>query len=708
MYRAVYDHPNPLSRLWHMSTVLSANQRVAVELPETAVAAPDRFEYRPALDGVRAMAMLTIIAYHYNYEWAKGGFLSVDTFFVLSGFLITTLLVLEHRRKRTISLAVFWARRARRLLPALLLVLCAVALYTYLEVLPWERTRVRADGFASLFYVANWRFIVDNQDYFSLFAAASPLRHMWTLAIEEQYYLVWPVVVFALMRVGRASTRVLAIACGAGIVVSLALMNARYDQDNPASAYFATDARAQALLLGALLALAFHARRPSPRVQRVLAVAAVAALVVLFVGFHTVSGTAPGYYRGTSFLFATMSALIVAGAMVPGPVSKVLGLRPLAWTGQVSYGLYLWHWPLTVWLVPSRVSLGPTALNALRLTATFAAAALSYYLVERPVREQNWSPRTTLLVFAPAVAAVSAVIWLSASGATPPPSYLAGTAPTPAAIAATDTDSALPDFIWGWGDPLLCPEPRADEMDEARSAASREDAPAASGLAQERILLIGDSTACSLWPGLRAVGDQAGLVTDQGSVFGCGIAIDEFTSTRNEPVTPNTDRCRPFLDVAIPRALARTDPTIVVWMSIWEKSDLVVDGRTIVAGTAEWASEVMTRMDRALATLTANGARVVIVTEAPPAPNAAAETDTFDHDAEAAGYRRLTDLQRAFAARHPGAVTIVDLASQLCPNAPACPTHVAGLEMRPDGHHFTPTTSVWAARFVLAQISATR
>ena len=166
-----------------------------------------------------------------------------------------------------------------------------------------------------------------------------------------------------------------------------------------------------------------------------------------------------------------------------------------------------------------------------------------------------------------------------------------------------------PQFIWGYGDPLICGDPRPSETQEAQDAAARVPALSLPDSArQQRILLVGDSTACSLWPGLNAVGHVQGIATDQGSVFGCGIAIGEFTTTRNEAVTPNSSRCQPFLDYVLPRALARVRPTVVVWMSVWEKSDLVVDGRTIVADTPEWETAIMSRMDAALARLT-NGGR---------------------------------------------------------------------------------------------------
>jgi peptidoglycan/LPS O-acetylase OafA/YrhL len=653
---------------------------------EAPNAATTRFAYHAALDGLRAVAVLSVIAYHDNYSWAKGGFLGVDTFFVLSGFLITTLLVSEYRRASTIRLRTFWARRARRLLPALLLVIGFVALYTHFAVVPWERNGIRDDMFASLFYVANWRFIFDQQGYFQLFSATSPLRHMWSLAIEEQYYLVWPLVVVACLRIGRGSTRVLGAVCVVGAAASIVSMRMRFHPGDPSGAYYATDARAHTLLVGALLALALLAWRPTPQARRVLALVAAPAIVVVLAAAHSASGTGSTYYSGGSALFAVLVAVVIAGLLQPGPLSSVLAWTPLAWIGRISYGLYLWHWPIDVWLVPSRVHVGTTALNLLRLGVTFAAAIASYYLVERPIRERNWNLRASAAAFVPALAVMTGVVTISAVGA-----------------------AGLPGYLWGFGDPLRCQTPRPTETREAVTAQARSGPlPLPQSARGQRILLVGDSTACSLWPGLAAVGDAAGIATDQASVFGCGVASGEITTTRNEPITPHSSRCPVLVDAGERAALARDRPTVVMWMSIWEKSDLVVDGRTVVAGTPAGDREMMARMDGALARLTAGGARVVVLTEAAPAPNPAEGTVTTNTKAETDGYARLNTLLHRFAARHAGQVTLVDLAARVCPNGPPCPERVGGLRARPDGHHFTPAAATWAARWVLTQTFGAR
>jgi peptidoglycan/LPS O-acetylase OafA/YrhL len=643
------------------------------------------FTYHPALDGIRALAVLAIILYHDNYSWVKGAFLSVDTFFLLSGFLITTLLILEYRRRAAIKLTSFYERRARRLLPALLLLIAVMAIYNHVVVLPWDRLNVRNDMFASLFYFANWRFIADKQGYFELFQVASPLRHMWTLAIEEQYYLIWPLIVFGCMRLARGSVKVLVGFCIVGVFASIYAMQARFVVGDPSAAYYATDARAHTILIGALTAIALLSFPPSARAGRVLALIAIPAFFFTLFLWYWASGTSSTYYHGGSPLYAIMGAFIMAGALQPGLVQRILAFGPLPWIGRISYGLYLWHWPITVWLIPTRLHVGDTELVMLRLALTFAAATLSYYLVEKPIRD-GWRFRRiwTLALFVPAVLAVVALTVWSGTSYGPPPSY-----------------------IWGLGDPLVCGTPRPAETKEAVDANTKAGPlQLPSDASKQRLLLVGDSSACSLWPGLDAAATSAGMTADKGSVFGCGVASGQITTTRNEPITPHSERCPVLTDETETKALAAARPTTVIWMSIWEKSDLVDGTKTIVAGTPEWEREINDRMDAALARLRAGGAHVVLVTEAAPAPNPAQATQGTNDVNENAGYGRLNDLLRRFQARHPKDVSLVDLATKVCPSGPPCPENVEGLHARPDGHHFTPAASTWAARWLLEQMFA--
>jgi hypothetical protein len=264
------------------------------------------------------------------------------------------------------------------------------------------------------------------------------------------------------------------------------------------------------------------------------------------------------------------------------------------------------------------------------------------------------------------------------------------------------------NFIWSFGDPLFCGEPRPSETREA-DVAARGAGPvklpaSAAGL---RVLVLGDSTACSFYPGMKAVGDEVGASVAQAAVFGCGMASGEITTTRGEQITPHSERCPEMVDAAQVPAVAEMRPDVVLWMSLWEKSDMIANGATLVSGTPAGDAEMLRRMNEALARVTAYGAKVVLVTVAAPAPNDAQGTNNVDTKADDDGYARLDSLDRRFAAAHPGQVTLVDLAHRLCPAGPPCPETVDGIRMRPDGRHFTPAAAAIEARWLLPQIVAT-
>ncbi len=289
-----------------------------------------------------------------------------------------------------------------------------------------------------------------------------------------------------------------------------------------------------------------------------------------------------------------------------------------------------------------------------------------------------------------------------------PPTEPATSSTMSSTVAAPTTTKGPPQYFWSYGDPLICGAPTPIETAGAMVAERRSGPlPLPASVRHQRVLLVGDSTACSLWPGVNAVGNAAGVATYQGSVFGCGIASGQITTTRHESITPHSSRCPALVGWTLPNALARARPTVVIWMSTWEKSDLVVAGHTVIADTPQWQAEIMARMDRALALLTAGGARVAVVTEAAPGPNPGAPRGSSDPNADDAGYVRLNALLQRFRARHPDQVTLVDLAGQLCPSGPPCPALVAGAQPRPDGRHFTPAAATSAARWVFSQIFAT-
>jgi hypothetical protein len=498
---------------------------------------------------------------------------------------------------------------------------------------------------------------------------------------------VWPLVVVGCLAVTRGSVKLLAAVCAVGAVGSALLMATLYRAGDPSRAYYGTDSHAHTLLIGALLALLLLTWSPGRVARRVLVGFGSLALVAVCVAMTRMSDTSAFYYRGGSVLFAIGVTFVIGGALLVGPVRTVLAIGPLPWIGRLSYGIYLWHWPVIVWLVPTRVEISGTRLTLLRIGATFAAAIASYYLVERPIREGAQRRARPYLAFAPvAVVLVAVAVVASAAGASPPPSY-----------------------VLNIGDPIRCGGPQPAEARAAHRENVRRGRLALPADAHElRLLLVGDSTACSLWPGLREVGHANDIAVAQASVFGCGVASGQITTTRGEQITPNSDRCPQLVDDALRKMLPRARPNVVVWMSIWEKSDVIEDGKTLVSGTPAGDRAMLARMDDALAQLTRGGAHVVIVTVAAPAPNDAQGTNNTPNAVDDASYARLDAIDRRFARRHRGSVTVVDLARRVCPHGPPCPEIVGGERLRPDGRHFTPEAATRLSRWLVEQIARRR
>jgi peptidoglycan/LPS O-acetylase OafA/YrhL len=382
----------------------------------------------PALDGVRALAILGVMAYHLDLGWASGGYLGVDLFFVLSGFLITSLLLEESIASGRIRLAAFWGRRARRLLPALFLVLVAVSIYAVVNGrfsspatggAAIDLSGLRGDALATLLYVANWHAIFSHQSYFTQFSTPSPLQHTWSLAIEEQFYLLWPLVIFAVVTWGARRWRGIGLGlCVLGAGVSALLMALLYHPEvDPSRVYYGTDTRAFDLLAGAAVAfLAAGRPQPGDRARRWLHGAAPVAAVVLGV-FWARAGTSgglptSGMFEGEFLLCAVLAAVVIADVrqLSPGPLATLLSLAPLRFIGTISYGLYLWHWPIFVYLNEARTGLSGAGLDLARIALTFVVSIASYRLVEQPIRRGSLSGLKSLVVVPSAVVLVVGII----------------------------------------------------------------------------------------------------------------------------------------------------------------------------------------------------------------------------------------------------------------------------------------------------------
>jgi peptidoglycan/LPS O-acetylase OafA/YrhL len=405
------------------------------------------------------LAVFGVVAYHLQLGWASGGYLGVDLFFVLSGFLITSLLLEEWVATGALRLVDFWARRAKRLLPALFLVLAALALYLVLNgnfggpganglV---DLSDLRGDALATLLYVGNWHSIFAHQSYFAQFSTPSPLQHTWSLAIEEQFYLVWPPALLLILRgAPRAWRRLGTVAAIAIGLISAGLMAALFHPGgDPTRIYYGTDTRLFDLMAGVTVAFLAAARpQPGPKAQRALHLAGPAAAVLLAV-FWVTAGTPAGLprnwmFQGGFLLCAILGALVVADARLleRGPFARLLSLPPLHFLGTISYGVYLWHWPILVYLNGTRTGLSTAPLDIVRVAATLAAATASYYLVERPIRRAHLRGLLRFWLAPVAALATAATLVVATIPAVADPATVAATSKAPTTPAGANAHVA--------------------------------------------------------------------------------------------------------------------------------------------------------------------------------------------------------------------------------------------------------------------------
>ncbi len=346
----------------------------------------------PGLDGVRALAVLAVMGFHEGASEFSGGFLGVDVFFVLSGFLITDLLVVQYDRLGRLDLKNFWARRARRLLPPLAVMLVVVtAAATVIE--PNQEASLRLALLAAATYTSNWYQILHHVSYFASFGPLPPLDHLWSLAIEEQFYLIWPLILwFVILRLNGRRARVTAALIGAAL--SAVAMALEYTPGNPSLVYYGTDTHAFALLIGAALALAFPlatlASISAAQMRRLDAAGVVGLAVLAWAAGHF-TGTDSAVYPVGLILAAVGAAGLVAAASSNGVIAAMTGLPPLRWLGIRSYGVYLWHWPVIA-LAGALVGSGRTSpwLWLLETCAAITLACVSWRFIETPILKNGF------------------------------------------------------------------------------------------------------------------------------------------------------------------------------------------------------------------------------------------------------------------------------------------------------------------------------
>jgi peptidoglycan/LPS O-acetylase OafA/YrhL len=435
----------------------------------------------PALDGLRGLAIIGVLLFHADGT-IKGGYLGVDLFFVLSGYLITSLLLAEHALTGSIALGPFWIRRARRLLPALLGMMLFVAIHALFVAAPSALLPLRYDAIATLGYVANWRAIFAERGYWDLFLAPSPLEHMWSLAIEEQFYIVWPLLVTLLLRKG--GTRAVLWTAVCGMILSGAALYLRFDPRETSRAYLGTDTRAAAILAGSALSIVFPPRSAWPIPGRRIGptVLGLVALLILLAAWGGLDGTRRLLYRGGLWgtELCALTLIICCATETPNVIQKIFSFKPLRMCGTVSYGIYLWHWPIKIALSQGAHFSG-ARLHIIGTAITLAITLASYVFIERPIRTNGIRRLGNPWLVVPLSIAIplGLVVW-----ATRPHTPLTPTAET----------DFRPSFV-----PLE--------------------------VVRYRVLFLGDSTANSLGWSMRLLG-APGLAVDLYGVDNCAMIWD--------------------------------------------------------------------------------------------------------------------------------------------------------------------------------------
>jgi peptidoglycan/LPS O-acetylase OafA/YrhL/lysophospholipase L1-like esterase len=660
---------------------------------------------------MRAVAVIVVVVFHAGLSWLPGGFLGVDVFFVLSGYLITTLVLAEVDRTDRLDLMAFWARRARRLLPALIVLVAVVSAVSPVVLPAAETALIRDDALSALAYLANWRMILRGTDYFAQNATPSPLQHTWSLAIEEQFYLLWPLVLLLFLRWAPVRRQRL-VAVGAtavlGAVASVAagwlLAGAGRDLDR---VYFGSDTRAVSILVGVGLAGVLATGRGSPHAvarqcRRLLGVAAAVATAVLVWLFSHAQGDDSRLYHGPLLLTALAVAAVLAHAvLVPQSLTaRVLSLSPLPALGRISYGVYLWHWPLLAWLNNERTGLHGPSLLLLRCLVTVAVAALSYLLIERSIRAGGWQllrrPGHTLTAAAIVLCTTaSALVALTPRLSPQTESTFADPAPTvggPSVVPPVSLDVAPPvsldSHLDGHG--AAAPEPLSTPVTDHHH---RLGSPVT-------VEVFGDSLARSLVNGLPA---HPGLIVHDDTMMGCGLLLDSpfryFGSIQQQ-----RSQCAGWPQLLQQAATTDGVDVVMILVGRWETMDRVHSGQWTHLGDPSFDDYVHGELDRAVGIAASGGARVVLATEPYNRRGERPDGELWPED-EPDRVQRWNALLREVAAAHPDTVQVIELGARLCPEGHFTKT-VDDIAVRSDGVHLTPQGVHWLAPWLLPQLAA--
>ncbi|GGI17619.1 acyltransferase family protein [Gottfriedia solisilvae] len=354
--------------------------------------AKKQFRYMPGLDGLRALAVLSVIAYHLNLPGTSGGFLGVTVFFVLSGYLITDLLIAEWSITKKIDLKNFWIRRAKRLLPGMFtLILVVIATVSIFQ--PSLISSLKQDSIAAVFYYSNWWYIFHDLSYFESFGPPSLLNHFWSLAVEEQFYILWPIIILIGLRFMKRKSLLFLVTITGAIISALLMALLFVPGSDPSRVYYGTDTRAFSLLIGAALAMMWPSRKLTNKISAsgriTLDIMGFFGLIIFICMVCKTNQYDSFLYQGGMFLLSISTAMLIASLAHPASIiGRALAMRPLKWVGLRSYGIYLWHFPVIILFTP-KIDTGEISFIrvSFQVILIFGLAALSYRFIEDPIRK---------------------------------------------------------------------------------------------------------------------------------------------------------------------------------------------------------------------------------------------------------------------------------------------------------------------------------
>ncbi len=763
------DHPVDLAKIWDGSgTFLQKAADPGAVLREVADPGQAVLQKRArinGLDGIRTLAIIGVIAYHLGLHIVPGGYLGVDTFFALSGYLITGLLLDKISPIGLTEMKIFWARRIRRLLPGLMLMLVAVNLYVYFSGLSSAYGTLTWDSIASLFYFANWRYLFTQSNYFDISGHPSPLIHTWSLSIEEQFYIVWPLLIFILVKLisgNKNRMKALMAISFIGAVLSLWDLNVVYFHSNGIlRTYYSTDTRAQSILLGCCLCLFMTLRNKLPgRSNGLLAEIAggvgLVGTIVLFLQVHESSAVIYRYGFGLAALCAVLLIYSITQSS-HSLVSRLLSFPPITYLGRISYELYLWHWPVIVFLNAAKTSLHGTPLLLVRLGAMVVIASLTYHLIEVPIRTGqapkvvramrarasyasasyananananasyasasyanasylDHKPRTNLgrfhstvlvgglivviicaLLNYPSASSESAIASSSSAIASSAnPSLANPSLANPSAAAGNQAPSSVDSRTHG----KQTPQQRVAAYLERIGILQKET----------RVMIVGDSMAFTLGIGMGYVAQHNNVWFSDNGIRNCSVSTNGPFIIQGQQAEPASPCLEPASSPTSWENLWKDwidefNPDVVVYLARLDIVDQYHNGIVEHIGEVPFDNYLSSQLTKAISIMDSRGAHVVLMTDPYYDSGEQPNGNGWPEDAPIR-VKEYNSLLNKLASQDPGKVSVMDLNELISPGG-TFTSSVDGVTVRSaDGVHFTVQGGKWIGNRTLAELS---